>query len=120
MRYQLTDEAADPRTLLGARQEPHHLAEVQGAASDPARAVLQDFVNAFSPRRLAELKACTDREVGFGIELVSTMYDDDLDPGDEPFTGVLISAHYRDDEVVLSRAAYARLVDAMLALAPKG
>lgn len=118
MRYQLSDEEADPTRLLGARQASHHLAEVQGAEDGGARAVLQDFVNAFQPRQLERLRQLTADGVGFGTEIAGSMYDDDLEPGDEPFEGVLITASFRDDEVVLSREAFRRLVDAMVALAP--
>lgn len=117
MRYHLSDAEVDPRTLLGARQVPHHLAEVHGADGDPARAVLQDFVNAFEPRDLARLHELTAQGIGYGVEVASSMYDDDLEPGDEPFAGVLVRASFRGDEVVVSRAAFARLVDAMVALA---
>lgn len=118
MRYHLSDEDADPTRLLGARQASHHLAEVQGADDGGARAVLQDFVNAFQPRQLAQLRELTAQGVGFGVDVAGSMYDDDLEPGDEPFEGVLVTAHFRGDEVVLSREAYRRLVDAMVALGP--
>ena len=118
MRFHLTDDEADPSKLLAARQASHHLAEVNGADEDGARAVLQDFVNAFQPGQLERLRELTARGVGFGVEIAGSMYDDDLEPGDEPFEGVLITAYFRGDEVVLSREAFRRLVDAMVALAP--
>lgn len=118
MRYHLTDDEADPSKLLGARQYSHHLAEVQGAEDGGARAVLQDFVNAFRPRYLERLRELTAQGVGYGVEIAGSTYDDDLEPGDEPFEGVLVKATFRGDEVVLSREAFQRLVDAMVALAP--
>lgn len=119
MRYQLSNEEADPKKLLAAPTTSQHLAEVVGSDANGARSVLQDFVNAFRPRELARLKELTDAGVGFGVEIASSMYDDDLEPGDEPFEGVLIRANFRDDEVVVSRDAFRRLVDAMVALAPR-
>ena len=118
MRYQLSNEESDPKKLLTSSEVSHHLAEVVGSDAGGARSVLQDFVNAFQPRELLRLKALTDAGIGFGVEIASSMYDDDLEPGDEPFEGVLIRAHFRSDEVVLSRGAFKRLVDAMVALAP--
>lgn len=119
MRYQLSNEESDPRKLLTSPEMSHRLADVVGSDGGGARSVLQDFVNAFQPRELARLKELTDAGVGFGVEIASSMYDDDLEPGDEPFEGVLIRANFRNDEVVLSREAFKRLVDAMVALAPR-
>lgn len=116
MRYQLSDEEADPNQLLVAPGERHHLADVVGADKSGARTVLQDFVNAFQPHELTRLKELTDADVGYGVEIASSMYDDDLEPGDEPFEGVLVRANFRGEEVVLSRNAFKRLVDAMVAL----
>jgi hypothetical protein len=53
-----------------------------------------------------------------GHEGGHSTYDDDLDPSDEPFEGVLIGSQFSMDTAVLSRAAYKRLVDALLALPP--
>jgi hypothetical protein len=116
VRYQLSNEEADPKTLLAAPEVSHHLAEVVESDTGGARSVLQDFVNAFQPRELARLKELTDAGIGFGVEIASSRYDDDLERGDEPFAGVLIRANFRNDEVVLSREAFKRLVDEMVAL----
>ncbi|HET9624568.1 MAG TPA: hypothetical protein VFP84_24535 [Kofleriaceae bacterium] len=47
--------------------------------------MLQDFVNAFQQHELAQLKELTDAGIGYGVEIASSMYDDDLEPGEEPF-----------------------------------
>lgn len=118
MRYQLSNEEADPKKLLTSPEVHHNLADVVGSDAGGAHLILQDFVNAFQPHELARLKELTDAGVGFGVEIANFQYDDDLEPGDEPFEGVLIRSNFRGDEVVLSREAFKRLVDAMIALAP--
>jgi hypothetical protein len=118
VRYRLSDEEADPARLLLPRAAPFRLAEVAGAESGGAPAVVQNFVHGMRPQYLPLLRRQTEREAGFGHDVAASMYDDDLDPDDEPFEGVLITSQVIDDEVVLSREAYERLVDALLALPP--
>ena len=115
----MSDDEVDPAVLLIASANAYHLAEVVGADQDPARGVLQDFVNAFHGRYLTRLVELTRAGVGFGVEVAGSMYDDDLEPGDEPFEGVLVTAYFRAESVVMSRAAFARLVDAIVAWSEK-
>ncbi|MDQ3370747.1 MAG: hypothetical protein M3680_35465 [Myxococcota bacterium] len=114
MRYVLTDADADPAAWLTAPPYPYLLAGVAGAEQGGVAAVLQDFVSAIGVEHVERLREVTAAEVGYGVEMAGSMYDDDLEPGDEPFEGVLITTNMRDDAVVLSRAAYARLVQAMV------
>jgi len=117
VRYQLGDEEVDPKRILKPRTANHRIAEVEGGESG-AMAVVQNFVHGFRPHHLPRLREQTDRGAGYGHEAASSMFDDDLEPGDEPFEGVLITSNIRSDEVVMSRAAYKRLIDALLDLPP--
>ncbi|MBA3821088.1 MAG: hypothetical protein H0X17_19540 [Deltaproteobacteria bacterium] len=110
----LTDADADPAALLTDPPYPSLLAGVVGAEQGGAAAVLQDFVSAIGVEHVERLRELTASEVGYGVEMAGSSYDDDLEPGDEPFEGVLITTSMRDDAVVLSRAAFARLVQALV------
>jgi hypothetical protein len=114
VRYWLSDEEADPARLLRARTASYRIAEVAGGEGGAA-AVLQNFVHGLRAHHLPVLRAQTERGAGFGTEIASSMYDDDLEPDDEPFEGVLVSSNILQDEVVLSRTSYKRFVDALLA-----
>ena len=114
MRYLLTDHEADPALLLRPATALDRCADVIGHEAGGPAAVLHDFVTAFRPAQLPRLQELTARNVGFGVETASSMFDDDLDSENEPFEGVLIVAPFRGDEVVVSRAAYKRFVAAML------
>lgn len=85
------------------------LVEVSG--THPAMPLFQDFFCLFTWRLLPWLGRCAAAQVGIGHELASTTYDDDLDPDEEPFEGVLLIAHFRDQAIVLSRQE----MDAILA-----
>jgi hypothetical protein len=117
MRYVLTDDDVDPARILRPRSSPHWIADVAFAEAGPM-AVVQNFVHQFRRRNLPRLRELTEQGIGFGGEVANSMFDDDLEPGDARFEGVLLTSQIYDDEVVLSRAAYKRLVDAMLALPP--
>jgi hypothetical protein len=115
MRYILQDDAVDPAQLLTEPQREEAVAGVVGAERGGAAAVLGDFVAGLDHRRLLRLAELTDQGAGFGHEFASALYDDDLDEDDVPFEGVLISAQFRDDQVVMSRDAYTKLVGALVA-----
>jgi hypothetical protein len=115
VRYRLSDEEADPARLLRPRTTSYRIAEIEGGESGPA-AVLQNFVHGLRSHHLPLLRAQTQQGAGFGTEIASSTYDDDLEPNEEPFEGVLLTSNIRKDEVVLSRTAYKRLIDALLAL----
>lgn len=66
------------------------------------------------PDPRARLGALTDRWIGYGSDRGYSIFDDDLEPNEEPFTGVRLVSNRLPDEVILSRAAYRRLVDAIL------
>lgn len=117
MRYLLTDDEVDPARILKPRSAPHVIADVVGGERG-AMAVVQIFVHQFRRRDLERLREATRKGIGIGGEVAGSTFDDDLEPGDERFDGVLLVSQLHDDEVVLSRAAYERLVDAMLALPP--
>jgi hypothetical protein len=115
MRYLLQDDAVDPAQLLAEPQREDAVAGVVGAEAGGAAAVLGDFVAGLDQRRLMRLAELTAQGAGYGHEFAGSMFDDDLDEDDEPFEGVLISAQFRDDDVVMSRDAYNKLVGALLA-----
>lgn len=117
MRYVLRDDEVDPAHILKPRFAPYVIADVVGGESGPM-AVVQLFVHQFRRRHLEMLREATEKGIGVGGEVAASMFDDDLEPGDERFDGVLLVSQLHDDEVVLSRAAYERLVHAMLALPP--
>lgn len=117
MRYVLSDDEVDPARILKPRSAPYLIADVVGGESG-AMAVVQNFVHQFRRKNLARLRELTDQGIGYGGEVASAMFDDDLEPGDEPFEGVLLTSQIYEDQVVLSRTAYKRLIDAMVALPP--
>lgn len=117
MRYVLSDDDVDPARVLKPRSAPYLIADVVGGETG-AMAVVQNFVHQFRRNALARLRELADQGIGLGGEVAGSMFDDDLEPGDELFEGVLLTSQIYDDQVVLSRAAYKRLVDAMLALPP--
>lgn len=118
MRYVLRDDDVDPRRLLRPRSDPHVLADVAGAADGGAAAVLQAFVGVFRARDLEWLRDTTARGVGCGTEFGHSTFDDDLDPEEERFQGVRLRSSLLRDEIVMSKSAYGRLVEALLALPP--
>jgi len=113
MRYRLSNEAAAPEHLLRPARYDHTLADVAAADKGGAAAVLRDFVEGIQPGQLENLLAATARGAGYGHEFAASTYDDDLDEDDEPFEGVLITARFRPDDVVLSRRGYEQLVAAL-------
>lgn len=117
MRYVLSDDEVDPSRILRPRSAPHVIADVAGGESG-AMAVVQVFVHQFRRRDLERLRDATKKGIGIGGEVAGSTFDDDREPGDEPFQGVLLVSQIHEDEVVLSRDAYRRLVDAMLASPP--
>jgi hypothetical protein len=114
MRYVLRDDAADPAMLLTEPRREEAVAGIVGAEAGGAAAVLGDFVAGLDRRRLPRLAELTAQGAGYGHEFAASMFDDDLEEDDEPFEGVLISAQFRDDDVVMSRAAYGKLVAALV------
>jgi hypothetical protein len=89
MRYRLEDKDLDPARLLAAPRYDHTIADVVGADEGGAAAVLRDFIEGVPLGELSHLQSQAARGAGSGHEFASSMYDDDLDEGDEPFEGVL-------------------------------
>jgi len=118
MRYQLDDQDLAPERVLVSPRYDHTLADVANLVP-PAADVLRDFVEGIQPHHLAQLAELAASGAGFGHEIASSTYDDDVDSDVVPFEGVLITAEFRPDEVVMSRHAYARLVDALATRSPK-
>lgn len=113
MRHFQDDGIASPDRLFLPPRYAHTLVDVAGDEHDAAAGVLRDFFEGLSPAQLRQLLASTASSAGFGHDLAASMYDDDLERGDPRFHGVLIRSHIRDDETVLSRAAYERLIAAL-------
>jgi len=121
LRYYISNDEADLKNLV-APAAGDHFVEVAGTGA--GRAVLVDFIDGFlaDERCLQRLRECTLRDLGFGTEHGGSLFDDDIDGNMEPFEGVLVhvtdfaSSSGRDEEVVLSRVAFKRLVNAMVSL----
>lgn len=113
MHYVLDDEQASPDRLLLPSSQEGRVAEVVGASEGGAAAVIGDFIAGIQPRYLGDLRELTANGIGFGHDFASAGFSEDLEPDEEPFDGVRIVAQFRDDDVVMSKAAYVRLVNAL-------
>jgi hypothetical protein len=71
--------------------------------------LLHYFVRSVRWSALDFFSGCVVKAVGCGFEAVGSQYDDDLEPDDEPYTGVQIYCQFEDEPIVLSRRAYETL-----------
>ncbi|XGV98001.1 MAG: hypothetical protein ACAF41_03505 [Leptolyngbya sp. BL-A-14] len=69
--------------------------------------LLQSFIQNINWNNLRFFSMCAAEGVGCGFEVISSHYDDDLEPDEEPYTGVQITSWIGDEPtIVLSREAY--------------
>ncbi|MDA8017680.1 MAG: hypothetical protein MPN21_09555 [Thermoanaerobaculia bacterium] len=81
--------------------------------------LVRDLIDGLTWNSLRTLVSCVSRQVGFGTDLVSLTYDDDLDDDETPFEGVRFEHAFEDDVLILSRAEmddlFARFLETLLA-----
>jgi hypothetical protein len=99
----------DDATVLATTLIPY-ASGVADLVAGPELAPLRLLVQAAGWRQLDFLARTAADAVGAGLEVVATMYDDDLDPDDEPFAGVRILDTLDRDSIVVSRRAYETVV----------